>query len=310
MAGLTAAPVSPQAPKPAFAPAGIMRPGYKPPAPAAPPPSDPQTTPNPAGFTTRPGGSLGTGPTTPVGGGGGYSQTPGSAPIPGVTPTGVTWGVDPTGKATPYTPQSDPWGGGTRWGAGDPTDLHQLGQDRFLSLLRALKGEGLGGGVGMPREPGLTMAPRETPSTMADRAPAEAAAFGRAKDRTAKVGGSAIDSLKDKMSSMGMGGSTNEANGVRDITQTMQGELGEVIRQQTEDSLDRTDQVDDRNLATGVQQRGQDINQNATQRGGNIQERGQDFQGAMNNPQQQMIMQLLSSFYGGRGGGGMMPGMF
>jgi len=224
---------------------------------------------------------------------GAYNPNPG-----GATPTGTKYDVDPTGKMTPYTPYSS-GPGQTSWRAGDPTDLFQLGQDRFLAMLRALKAEGMGGPVGMGREPGLEKVGREAMSTMNDRTAAESAAFGRAKDRTAKLGKSAIDAMKDRMSSMGMAGSTNESQGVRDIIQGTQGQLGEVIRQQAEDRLDRADQLDDRNLSAGIQQRSQDIGQNATEFGGNIQQRGQDFQGAMNNPMQQMMMQLMSSFYGG-----------
>lgn len=260
----------------------------------------PYNSPNPAGFTPTPTGMQP--------GSGTFGQTPGTAPIPGVDPTGRTWGVDPTGTATPYTPTRNAFGG-TDWTAGTGTNLWDLQKNRMLDLIGALRSGG-GGPVSMNREPGLTLVDRETPSTMNDRVAAESAAFGRAKDRVGKLGKSAIDSLKDRMSSMGMAGSTAEARGVADVTNSAQGQLGEVIRQQAEDQLDRADTIDDRNVSVGITQRGQDIGQRATEYGGNIQQRGQDFQGAMNDPTRQMIMQMLSSFYGGGGGSFGMPRLY
>lgn len=299
--------------------AGLQVPSWRLPKPAptptaAPKPPATPTSPNPAGFTTTQnnGASPGVNPTGSTGSGyvpGNYAATPGQQLPPGVSPTGVTWGYDPTGKATPYTPYANP-GGETFWRPGDSIDMWGQSMDRMRQLITMMR-EGGGGPVSMNREPGLTMVGRETPSTMNDRTAAESAAFGRAKERIGKVGKSAIDSLKDKMSSMGMGGSTAEARGVADVTNSAQGEMGEVIRQQAEDHLDRADQIDDRNLTAGLTQRGQDIGQNTTNFTGGIQQRGQDYQGAMNDPTRQMIMQMLSSFYGGGGGGMMgMPRMF
>jgi hypothetical protein len=275
---------------------GIMRPplgGYK--APAAPrAPTDPIGQ-KPAGGTptggVNPGGFTNTGITS-----GGYGQSPGTAPVPGVSPTGVTWGVDPTGMATPYTPSANPWGG-TDWKGGEGTDLFQLGQDRFLAMLRSLKGEGgLGGPVGMAREPGLTIAPGLTKTTMADREPAEVAGFARAKDRLGKIASGSTMALKDAATAGGRAGSGMEGADMRSITEGLQSALGDVVRDQTIDRLDRHDEIDDRNMGLDLNTRGQDIGQAATEFGGNIQQRGQDFQGAMNDPTRQMIMSMLPQF--------------
>lgn len=225
---------------------------------------------------------------------GGYYQTPGTAPVPGVTPQGTTWSVDPTGQATPYTPKFNTSDGSTQWTAGTPTDLFALSQDRILGLIRALRGEG-GGPVAMGREAPLQQVPREVLSTMNDRTAAESAAYGAAKDRVAKQSRSALDALRDRASAAGMGGSTAEARGMADIANAAQGELGAVIRQQAADRLGRADALDDRNASLSVAQRAQDIGQEATRLSGDIQQRGQDYQGATNNPMQQLIMQLVSS---------------
>lgn len=291
-----------------MATAGLQRPNWSlPPTQRTPTPAptNPNGIPSPVQPTQQPSPTV----TGSAPGAQQFPATPGSfTPNPGgATPTGTKYDIDPTGKMTPYTPfSSGP--GETSWRAGDPTDLYQLGQDRLINLLRTLKQEGMGGPVAMGREPGLRLVDRETPSTMNDRVAAENAAFGRAKDRTAKLGKSALDTLKDRASAMGMGGSTAEAGALRDIVTSTQGQLGEVVRQQAEDHLDRADAIDDRNLSTGVLQRGQDIGQAATEFGGNISQRGQDFQGAMNNPMQQMMMQLLSSFSGS--GGAFMPRLY
>lgn len=288
--------------------AGITRPNW------SLPPSQRQPAPTPTNPNAPPSGPTPTQTPSPGVSGAApgaqqYPATPGSFNNNpgGQNPTGTKYDVDPTGTMTPYTPfSSGP--GQTSWRAGDPTDLFQLGQDRLLGLFRALRQEGGGGPVSLNREPGLRMVGRETPSTMADRTAAESAAFGRAKDRIGKVGKSALDTLRDRASSMGMGGSTAEANALRDVTTSTQSQLGEVIRDQAIDSLDRADQIDDRNLTAGLTQRGQDIGQAGQEFTGNIAQRGQDFQGAMNDPTRQMIMQLLSSFAGG--GGAFMPRLY
>lgn len=274
---------------------GILRPGYKAPVPPKSPTSPIGQA--PAGGTptggVNPGGFSNTGV---PGVNTSYGQAPGTAPVPGVDPTGRTGFIDPTGKYTQFTPSANPWGG-TDWKGGDPTDLFQLGQDRFLAMLRSLKGEGgLGGPVGMNREPGLTLAPREGATTMSDREPAEIAAFARAKDRLGKIAGGSTMALKDAATAGGRAGSGMEGADMRSISEGLQSALGDVVRDQTEGRMQRSDDIDDRNQASGVAQRGQDIGQFGTEFGGNIQQRGQDFQGAMNDPTRQMIMSMLPQF--------------
>lgn len=240
----------------------------------------------PGGFTqTGPGGLMG---------GAGYGQSPGTAPIPGVNPTGRTDYIDPTGNWTPYTPSSNGWGG-TNWTPGQSTNLYDLQMQRMLTMLRELRG-GMGGPVSMNREPGLRLADRETPSTMADRTAAETAAFARAKERLGGVASGATQALKDSSTASGRSLSGLEGADMRAITQGLQSSLGDVVREQTMDRLERADEIDDRNLMASLTQRGQDIGQYATEFGGNIQQRGQDFQGAMNDPMRQMIMQMVPGF--------------
>lgn len=278
---------------------GLSVPNYQlkaaglPTKPTAPTPSTatPYNTPNPAGFRR-------TSPTNPQRTGGTYAQTPGSAPIPGVAPTGKTWGVDPTGVATPYTPVSNP-NGGTDWFPGTGVDLNEQAMNNMMKLLGMIKGFGVMGGPQNPiaREMPGPVPGREVPSTMADRTAAEAAAFGRAKDRIGKLGGGAMMALKDRSTSTGRAGSGFEAAEQRDIIQGTQSELGQVVRDQAEDYLDRADQIDDRNLSTGVAQRGQDLATRSGDQASQVQQRGQDYN-ALLNPYQNPLISMVPSLFG------------
>jgi hypothetical protein len=239
---------------------------------------------NPGGFSnTGPGGTSTR-----------YGQAPGTAPVPGVNPTGRTDYIDPTGNWTPFTPSANPWGG-TDWKEGEGTNLYDLQMKRMMEMFGHLK-SGMGGPVSMGREPGLTMAPPLTKTTMSDREPAEAAAFARAKERLGKIASGSTVALKDAATSSGRSGSGLEGADMRSIVQGLQSSLGDVVRDQTMDRMKRSDEIDDRNQAVDVTTRGQDIGQYGTEYGGNIQQRGQDFQGAMNDPMRQMIMQMIPGF--------------
>lgn len=269
----------------------------------APKPAPAPYTPNPAGFTTTQnnGATPGVNPTGSTGSGyspGNFSQTPGSAPVPGVSPTGITWNVDPTGKATPYTPYSNP-GGETFWRPGDGTDLNDLAIQNMLKLFGSLKGFGSMGGPQDPigRETPGPMPGREVPSTMADRTAMEAAQFGRAKDRIGQIGGAAMSALKDRSTAGGRSNSGLEAKDRREIVQGTQGELGQVVRDQAIDALGRSDQIDDRNLNAGIAQRGQDIGMRSGDYAGNIQQRGQDYN-ALLNPYQNPLLSMVPSLFG------------
>lgn len=254
----------------------------------------PYNTPNPAGFTR-------TSPTNPQQTGGTYAQTPGTAPIPGVSPTGKTWGVDPTGTATPYTPQSNPQGG-TNWTPGEGVDLFDLQMQRMAALLKMFGQQG-GPQNPLPREMPGPAPGREVPTTMADRTAAESAAFGRAKDRIGKLGGGAMMALKDRSTAGGRAGSGLEAKDAREIVQGTRTQLGEVVRDQAIDAMDRADQIDDRNLATGVAQRGQDIGIRSGDQASQVQQRGQDYNAILNPYQNPMLSSMVPTMFGGFGGG-------
>ena len=277
--------------------AGIQRQPLGGPKPVVPPTSPINQ--KPAGGTptggVNPGGFTNVGITS-----GGYGQSPGTAPVPGVDPTGKTYSVDPSGKMTTFTPSANPWGG-TNWTGGDSTDLNDLAIQNMMKVLGLMKGFGTMGGPAdpLPREVPGAAPGREVPSTMADRVPAEAAAFGRAKDRIGKLGGAAMMTLKDRSTAGGRSGSGLEAKDRREIVSGTQSQLGEVVRDQAIDSLDRSDQIDDRNLATGVAQRGQDLGTRAGDQASNVQQRGQDYNALLNpyqNPLQSMIPSLFGMF--------------
>ena len=85
---------------------------------------------------------------------------------------------------------------------------------------------------------------------------------------------------------------------IRDLTAATAGQLGDVTRDQTLNRMDRTDQVDDRNMAHGLTQRGQDIGQATTNYSGKINQRGQDLATAQAERQALLswLPQMLQAF--------------
>lgn len=242
-------------------------------------------------------------PAPPVSGaapGGQYPVAPGAAPTPpGVAPTGTRYHTDPTGTMTPYTPYNSGDPNNPSFRAGSPTDLNDLAMQNMMKMFGLLKGFGTMGGPQdpLPREPVPGVPGREVPSTMADRAAMESAQFGRAKDRIGQIGGSALRSLKDRSTAGGRSGSGLEAKDAREITSGTQSELGQVVRDQAIDALDRSDQIDDRNLSTGVAQRGQDLGTRAGDMASGVQQRGQDYNAKL-NPYQNPLLQMVPSLFG------------
>jgi hypothetical protein len=247
-----------------------------------------QNTPNPNQF------AIGT-PRSNTNGPGTYSATPGQVLPPGTSPTGVNYFTDPSGNMTPYTPTVNKYGG-TDWTGGDPTNLYDQGMQRLMTLMKTFGMQG-GPQAPLPREAMPPTPGREVPSTMADRTAMESAQFGRAKDRIGQIGGSALATLRDRSTANGRGGSGLEAREERQIVEGTAGELGQVVRDQAIDAAGRADDIDDRNLATGVAQRGQDLSSRAGDLGANIQQRGQDYN-ALLNPYQNPLMSSIPSLFG------------
>lgn len=132
----------------------------------------------------------------------------------------------------------------------------------------------------VPREPPMTAPPREVGKGPEDRAAAESAAFARAAERIANIGKGNLTGLRNQMTRRGISSSGMEAKGIADVQNNTAGQLGEVVRDQAIEGLRREQQIDDRDLASNVQQRGQDIGVNSTNYGGGITQRGQDMQQA------------------------------
>lgn len=126
-------------------------------------------------------------------------------------------------------------------------------------------------------------------STPADAAAAEASEFGRAKDRIGRLGRGTLASMQDEFSSRGMGGSGLEAGATTNLLADLQGQEGEVIRDQNIQGLQRKRQVEDRNYAGDLNQRGQDI-------GFTTNQRGQDIDQERNRSQMQIpLLQLIAA---------------
>lgn len=120
------------------------------------------------------------------------------------------------------------------------------------------------------RVPRDTMPARIAPPDPADRAAAEAAAYGRAKDLIGKNQGGALKSLQRSMSARGIRGSGLESAGLSDIIGAAQGQLGQVARDQAIEGLKRDYAVEDRNYAGDINQRAQTMNYMTNQRGQDV----------------------------------------
>lgn len=129
----------------------------------------------------------------------------------------------------------------------------------------------------IPREPGLTTMPREVGKGPEDRTAADSAIFARAAERIGRVGAGNLRSLRSQMTRRGISGTGIEAEGVTAAKNTTAGELGDVIRDQAIEGLRREQDVDDRDLAAGIAQRGQDLGIASTNYSGGISQRGQDI---------------------------------
>lgn len=116
---------------------------------------------------------------------------------------------------------------------------------------------------------------RVTGPSPADSAAAQAAEFGRAKDRIGKIGRGSMTALQESYSSRGFGGSRMEGADTASLLSDLQGQTGEVVRDQAIQNLVRQRQVEDRNYAGDINQRSQDIGYATSTRGQDISLEGQ-----------------------------------
>jgi hypothetical protein len=101
--------------------------------------------------------------------------------------------------------------------------------------------------------------PREKPPSQADRTAQEAAAYGRAKDKIGLNAQAGLRAMQGLMASRGISGSGIEAALSQGVVGDAVGQLGEVGRDQAITGLKRDWDVEDRDWAGNIQQRGQDI---------------------------------------------------
>jgi hypothetical protein len=129
----------------------------------------------------------------------------------------------------------------------------------------------------VPREQPIGLMPREVGKGPEDRRAAESAAFARAGERIARIGKGNMTGLRNQMTRRGISGSGIEAEGIKDVQNNTAGQLGEVVRDQAIEGLRREQAIDDRDLAAGISQRGQDLGIQGTNYTGGIAQRGQDI---------------------------------
>lgn len=128
----------------------------------------------------------------------------------------------------------------------------------------------------VPREAPMPGLPREKGEGPEDRRAAESAAFARAAERIAGIGRGNLRALRSQMTRRGISGSGIEKSLVAENTNNTAGMLGEVVRDQAIEGLRREQDVNDRDLAAGISQRGQDLGIQSTNYTGGISQRGQD----------------------------------
>lgn len=162
-------------------------------------------------------------------------------------------------------------GAAPRAGSPGPSPTPGIDPSEIPGLLDQFKPETV------PREPGFTAPPRITGERPEDRRAAESAQFARAADRIAAVGRGNLAGLRNQMTRRGISGSDIEAENVRSVQNNTAGQLGEVIRDQAIESLDREQDINDRDYAGGISQRGQDIGVLGTNYSGGVSQRGQDL---------------------------------
>ena len=126
-------------------------------------------------------------------------------------------------------------------------------------------GGGMGGGTGFTGGGGTggslpyMMSDSLAAPTPPDMSAANAAVFGRAKDQAGQTGRASLQSLRDELGATGMLGSGAEAQGVRDITQSAAGQLGDVTRDQAIQGANQQADFAQMGYQGQVAMRGQDV---------------------------------------------------
>lgn len=126
----------------------------------------------------------------------------------------------------------------------------------------------------LPDLPGpVAPPPQVAPPPRTDFTAANAAMFGRAKDRIGQIGQGAMKTLQSRMSRRGLAGSGIEGAEMGELVDQTRGELGDVVRDQTIADVNRNASLDDRDFAAAIGQRGTDMGFTTTTRGQDINAR-------------------------------------
>lgn len=112
---------------------------------------------------------------------------------------------------------------------------------------------------GLAGPPPLPQPARVAPPNPADRSAAEAAVYGRAKDKVGLETRASMNALGSEMGARNLSDSSFTGAAASGILQRGQMELGDTNRSQAIDALKRAGEVEDRNYAGDVGQRGQDV---------------------------------------------------
>lgn len=136
----------------------------------------------------------------------------------------------------------------------------QQAQTSLLQNIPMLLGAAGGSGSTAPVTYGAGTGPMPNPAMLQA---SQEAAFARAKDQTGLIGKSAISGLRDSMAARGTLGSGIEGEETARVLNTGATQLGDVNRQQLEDTLTGATHAADVQYQGGIAQRGQ--NQQAVQ---------------------------------------------
>lgn len=127
-----------------------------------------------------------------------------------------------------------------------------------------------------------------------DTSAADAATFARAKDVAGQTGRASLESLRGLLGETGQLGGGAEVQGTRDIVQSAAGQVGDVNREQAIQGSQRAFQTALANQASGLTQRGQDIQSQEAQARLALAQTQLQFQQAQMQSQRQLDLLRLA----------------
>lgn len=180
---------------------------------------------------------------------GGPYQAPGAAVYSAENPEPLQYQTDPTGVVHQFNARSGTW---TPVGiAGQASAVAR--QQGLQGLLSAFNSGGVGGGYSPAQVSGADFIPSPMPSGTAFDPAAEAAIYGKAKEKIGQQGSAALRSLRNALGARGISGGGSERALTSGIYDKMQGELSDTDRAIATDSANKAWQAEQMNSEQGFE---------------------------------------------------------